>query len=116
MTEQNPPHQNPQISIVLPTYNEADNIERLIDRTLQALSNYPDGVEVLVVDDDSPDGTWQRVAEKAQTEARVRLVHRTTEKGLTSAIRRGYRRVAGKERKGRGSEDPRRRLFFHKSL
>jgi dolichol-phosphate mannosyltransferase len=95
MTEQNPPPQNPQISIVLPTYNEADNIERLIDRTLQALSSYPDGVEVLVVDDDSPDGTWQRVAEKAQTETRVRLIHRTTEKGLTSAIRRGIHEARG---------------------
>jgi dolichol-phosphate mannosyltransferase len=95
MTEQNSPHQTLQISIVLPTYNEADNIEELIDRTLQALGNYPGGVEVVVVDDDSPDGTWQRVAERAKTEARVRLIHRTTEKGLTSAIRRGIREARG---------------------
>jgi dolichol-phosphate mannosyltransferase len=95
MAEQNLPHQNPQISIVLPTYNEAGNIEEVIDRTLQALGNYPGGVEVVVVDDDSPDGSWQRVAEKAKTEERVRLIYRATEKGLTSAIRQGIREARG---------------------
>jgi dolichol-phosphate mannosyltransferase len=85
----------PQISIVLPTYNEAGNIDALIDRTLQALGNYPGGVEVVVVDDNSPDGTWQQVATKAKTDARVRLIHRTDEKGLTSAISRGIREAQG---------------------
>ncbi|MBI1879283.1 MAG: polyprenol monophosphomannose synthase [Chloroflexi bacterium] len=85
----------PQISIILPTYNEAGNIEPLIDRTLAALGNTPGGVEVVVVDDDSPDGTWRLVAEKAKTDERVRLVHRTTEKGLTSAISRGIREARG---------------------
>ena len=86
---------NPQISIVLPTYNEAGNIEPLIDRTLQALGDYPGGMEIVVVDDNSPDGTWQRVAAKAKTDARVRLIHRTTENGLTSAINRGIREARG---------------------
>jgi dolichol-phosphate mannosyltransferase len=81
---------NPQISIILPTYDEAGNIELLIDRTLVALENYPGGVEVVVVDDNSPDGTWRLVAEKAAADPRVRLIHRTTEKGLTSAIGRGF--------------------------
>jgi dolichol-phosphate mannosyltransferase len=95
MTEQNLPPKSPKISIILPTYNEADNIEESIDRTLQVLGNYPGGVEVVVVDDDSPDGTWQQAAKKAKTEARVRLIHRTTEKGLTSAIHRGIREARG---------------------
>jgi dolichol-phosphate mannosyltransferase len=86
----------PQISIVLPTYNEAGNIELLIDRTLQALGDYPGGgVEVVVVDDNSPDGTWQLVARKAQTDRRVRLIHRTNESGLTSAISRGINESRG---------------------
>ena len=85
----------PQISIILPTYNEAGNIELLIDRTLAALGDYPGGVEVVVVDDDSPDGTWRLVAEKAAADARVRLIHRTTEKGLTSAISRGICEARG---------------------
>lgn len=86
---------SPQISIILPTYNEAGNIEPLIDRTLQALGDYPGGMEVVVIDDDSPDGTWRLVEERAKTDNRVRLIHRTSEKGLTSAISRGIREARG---------------------
>jgi dolichol-phosphate mannosyltransferase len=86
---------SPQISIILPTFNEAGNIELLIERTLTALGHTSGGVEVIVVDDDSPDGTWRLVAEKAKAEARVRLIHRTTEKGLTSAISRGIHEARG---------------------
>jgi dolichol-phosphate mannosyltransferase len=92
MTQSN---SNPQISIVLPTYNEAGNIEPLIERTLAALGDYPGGVEVVVVDDDSPDGTWQLVQRIAERDSRVRLIHRTTESGLTSAISRGIREARG---------------------
>lgn len=87
--------ESPQISIVLPTYNEAGNIEPLIDRTLQALGDYPGGVEVIVVDDDSPDGTWRIVAERATQDERIRLIRRTSEKGLTSAISRGLAEARG---------------------
>lgn len=86
---------HPQISIILPTYNEAGNIELLIDRTLVALGDYPGGVEVVVVDDDSPDGTWRLVVEKVATDPRIRLIHRTMEKGLTSAISRGICEARG---------------------
>ena len=86
---------NPQISIVLPTYNEAGNIEELIDRTLHALGGYPGGLEIVVVDDDSPDGTWRLVQEKASADDRVRLIHRVGESGLTSAISRGIREARG---------------------
>ena len=85
----------PRISIVLPTYNEAGNIELLIERTLQALGSYPGGVEVVVVDDDSPDKTWQLVARKAAQDRRVRLIHRQGESGLTSAISRGIHEAQG---------------------
>ncbi len=95
MTQENLAPKLPHISIVLPTYNEAGNIEPLIDRTLQALGNYPGGVEVVVVDDDSPDGTWQLVADKAKTDDRIRLIHRKNESGLTSAISRGIKEARG---------------------
>ncbi|MCB0155073.1 MAG: polyprenol monophosphomannose synthase [Anaerolineae bacterium] len=85
----------PHISIVLPTYNEAGNIEPLIERTLAALGHTPGGVEVVVVDDDSPDGTWRLVAAKAAADDRVRLIRRTEESGLTSAINRGIREARG---------------------
>lgn len=82
-----------KISIVLPTYNERDNIGPLIERTLAALNDH--NVEIIVVDDDSPDQTWQVVADKATSDPRVRLVRRTTESGLTSAIWRGISEASG---------------------
>ncbi|OQY26051.1 MAG: hypothetical protein B6I38_11820 [Anaerolineaceae bacterium 4572_5.1] len=81
------------ISIVLPTFNERDNISPLIERTLTALSDYE--LEIVVVDDDSPDGTWQLVAEKAKSDPRVRLIRRVDERGLTSAIQRGITEARG---------------------
>ncbi|MDM8527151.1 polyprenol monophosphomannose synthase [Anaerolineales bacterium HSG24] len=95
MMMQNGQKPKPKISIVLPTYNEADNIELLIDRTLKALGDYPGGIEVVVVDDDSPDGTWRLIKQRGEADERVRLIHRTTERGLTSAIQRGIREADG---------------------
>jgi dolichol-phosphate mannosyltransferase len=79
------------VCTVLPTYNERDNIVPLIERLLKAND---DPYMVLVVDDNSPDGTWQAV-EALQAKynhpdvTKVALVRRTNEKGLTSAIQRG---------------------------
>jgi dolichol-phosphate mannosyltransferase len=80
---------------VLPTFNEAGNIEALIERTLHALGSYRTGVEVVVVDDNSSDGTWQLVEGYAARDPRVRLILRTAESGLTSAISRGIREARG---------------------
>lgn len=74
------------LTVILPTYNERENVPVLISDILHHVHT---PVEVLVVDDDSPDGTWQVVAEIAAREPRVRLLHRKTERGLTSAIRAG---------------------------
>lgn len=75
------------VSTVLPTYDERDNIGLLIEGVLQsAITPHM----VLVVDDDSPDGTWQVVEELAARHgSEVVLVRRQDEKGLTSAIQRG---------------------------
>jgi dolichol-phosphate mannosyltransferase len=81
------------ITIVLPTLNERDNIVPLIHRGLAALGDYR--VEMLVVDDDSPDGTWQVVAELGEQDPRVRLIRRTEERGLTSAIATGIGQARG---------------------
>ena len=81
------------ITVVLPTYNERDNIIPLIERGLAALAGHE--VEMLVVDDDSPDGTWQAVADLAQREPRVRLIRRMRERGLTTAIAAGIANARG---------------------
>ncbi len=67
--------------VTLPTYNEAGNIRPLMDELL-ALDP---AVEVLVVDDNSPDGTWELVTEKATQDERVHLIHRTEERGRGTA-------------------------------
>lgn len=75
--------------IVLPTYNEQENIERLIS-TLLAL---PVDLAVIIVDDDSPDGTGQ-LADKiaAQHTDRVSVIHRAGKLGLGTAYLAGFRR------------------------
>ncbi len=79
--------QRPFVCTVLPTYNERENIEPLIRGVLaSAITPHM----ALVVDDDSPDGTWAVVARlQAEFGDQVALVRRTDEAGLTSAIQRG---------------------------
>lgn len=81
------------VSVVLPTFNERDNIGPLIEAVLAALSEWQ--TEVIVVDDDSPDGTWQIVQEKEAGDRRVRLIRRINERGLTSAISTGIANARG---------------------
>jgi len=83
----------PDITVILPTYNERDNIGPLIQRALAALNGYQ--VEILVVDDDSPDGTWQVVTALVERDPRLRLIRRTGERGLTSAIATGINQSQG---------------------
>jgi dolichol-phosphate mannosyltransferase len=71
------------LTVILPTYNERENIVILIKGILRHVTT---PVQVLVVDDNSPDGTWRVVEEIARAEPRVRLLRRITERGLTSAI------------------------------
>jgi dolichol-phosphate mannosyltransferase len=74
------------VSIVFPTYNERDNIGPLIE---EVLDHAPPNTEVIVVDDDSPDGTWRVVEEMQSRRPNLHLIRRTTERGLTSALRAG---------------------------
>ena len=75
-------------TVVIPTYNERENIIPLIERVL-ALPRF----RVLVVDDNSPDGTGVLVAAQAQHEPRVGLLARAGKLGLGSAYVAGFRRA-----------------------
>ena len=75
------------ISVIIPTYNEKDNIEPLI-REIQTHLGKSD-YEIIVVDDDSPDGTWEVVHDIERENPRVRLLRRIGRNGLTSAISEG---------------------------
>lgn len=78
-----------RVICTIPTYNEAENV---LDLSRELLALGP-GFEVLVVDDDSPDGTWRLVAEASRSEPRLHLLHRTTERGRGSAGRDGFVRA-----------------------
>ncbi|MFT7600179.1 MAG: dolichol-phosphate mannosyltransferase [Acidimicrobiales bacterium] len=77
----------PDLSLVIPTYNESENLPILIDRLTIVLG--PIDYEIIVVDDDSPDGTWQIAEELATTRPRLRSIRRTGERGLSSAVMMG---------------------------
>ncbi|MFY0408177.1 class F sortase [Solicola sp. PLA-1-18] len=72
--------------IVVPTYDEAENITTLLDRVMEAEPR----ADVLVVDDGSPDGTADLVQAWAEDEPRVHLLRRTGKGGLGSAYRAGF--------------------------
>lgn len=67
--------------VVVPTYNERDNIERVLDKLLALEFD----LDVLVVDDNSPDGTGQYVDERRKHEPRIHVIHRAGKLGLGSA-------------------------------
>ncbi|HCZ49010.1 MAG TPA: dolichol monophosphate mannose synthase [Gammaproteobacteria bacterium] len=77
----------PELTVVVPTFNEADNLSALVGELTQAL----DGLdwEVLFVDDDSPDGTADRARALAQHNPRVRCLQRLGRRGLASACIEG---------------------------
>jgi dolichol-phosphate mannosyltransferase len=79
------------VSVVVPTYNERENISRLIQETF---AHVPDA-EIIVVDDDSPDGTSEEVTTRWGHDDRVRLIRRTTERGLPSALADGIAAARG---------------------
>lgn len=76
----------PRIVCTVPTYNEAENILALSEALLALGPEYA----VLVVDDDSPDGTWRLVAEAGAKERRLHLLHRTRDRGRGAAGRDGF--------------------------
>lgn len=75
------------VVVVLPTYEERDNLERIAGAILDAL---PQG-RLLVVDDNSPDGTGQLADTLAARDPRVRVLHRAGKEGLGAAYRDGFR-------------------------
>lgn len=73
--------------VVVPTYNESENIRRLVDQVLAA----DPCLEMLVVDDNSPDGTGRIIDELSSANQRVHAMHRAGKLGLGSAYREGFR-------------------------
>ena len=81
------------VSIILPTYNELGNIESIIGSLLKLKDRFE--LEILVVDDDSPDGTGDLVKSLSRKIPEVRLIRRMGRAGLASAIKEGLLDAAG---------------------
>jgi dolichol-phosphate mannosyltransferase len=85
------PKESSKVSVVLPSYNEQDNIQEAISRITKAVGEKLH--EIIVVDDNSPDGTWKIVEDLHRSD--VRLIRRLNEKGLASALADGIKAAKG---------------------
>jgi dolichol-phosphate mannosyltransferase len=77
----------PQLSVVIPTFNERDNVTTLFRRLEKTLAGIP--FEAIFVDDNSPDGTWQVLRELSREDSRVRCIRRIGRRGLSGACIEG---------------------------
>ncbi|MEV7178385.1 glycosyltransferase, partial [Kitasatospora sp. NPDC093679] len=76
-----------RVLVIIPTYNEAENIERIVSRVRTAVPE----VHVLVADDNSPDGTGDLADKLATDDDHVRVLHRKGKEGLGAAYLAGFR-------------------------
>src|SRR6201995_5836585 len=80
-------HEAPELSVVVPTFNERDNVTVLYRRLAATLTGV--AWEVVFVDDTSPDGTWDLVRGPARQDNRVRCIRRIGRRGLSGACIEG---------------------------
>src|SRR3989344_1448873 len=78
-----------KVSIIIPTYNEAKNLPLLVEEIFSVINKTEIDAELIVVDDNSPDGTGQ-VAEELSKQFPIKVVHRSGKLGLGSAVREGF--------------------------
>ena len=85
-----------QLSLIIPTYQEAENIVPLIQQLTQLLNaQLPEQYELIVVDDDSPDHTWEKAQAITPHFPQVRILRRIQERGLSTAVIRGWQVARG---------------------
>ena len=82
------PPRTPDVWVILPTYNEAENLERIVAAVLEQL---PTSRRILIVDDNSPDGTGEIADRLAAEDESVEVLHRHTKEGLGPAYLAGFR-------------------------
>lgn len=83
--------------VVIPTYNEAENLERIAKATLAELARVaPGGHRVLIVDDNSPDGTGRIADRLAEANPAVEVLHRAAKAGLGQAYLAGFNHALGR--------------------
>ena len=83
------------VSVILPTYNEAGHIKDLINEIDDFLVSCGISGQILIVDDDSPDLTWQVVDKLKHTKSMLTSLRRLNERGLTTALNFGIEQARG---------------------
>lgn len=83
--------QNPVLSIITPTYNEAENIREFIERVVVAMKEV--SYELIVVDDNSPDGTADIAEQLSSKYGNIKVLKRPNKLGLASAVRDGFNKT-----------------------
>jgi len=84
------------LSLVIPTYNEGKNIAKIVDLLNQLLEEaIPEAYELIVVDDNSPDGTWEIATGLLSEYPQLRVMRRVEERGLSTAVIRGWQAARG---------------------
>ena len=82
-----------KVAVVIPTYNEKDNISRLVAKIEEAFSLHNLSGYILIVDDNSPDGTGAIAESLAKVYGNIRVIHRTSKLGIGSAYREGFKQA-----------------------
>jgi len=84
------------LSLVIPTYNEGKNIAKIVNLLNQLLEEaIPKAYELIVVDDNSPDGTWEIATGLLSEYPQLRVMRRVEERGLSTAVIRGWQAARG---------------------
>ena len=85
-----------KFSLIVPTYNESKNLAKLVEILTQLLNNYfQENYELIIVDDNSPDLTWQVGLDLMSSYPQLRVMRRQGEKGLSTAVIRGWQASQG---------------------
>lgn len=85
-----------KLSLVIPTFNESQNITELVGILVELLDRtIPENYELIIVDDNSPDRTWEVAYKLVSSYPRLRVIRRETERGLSTAVIRGWQAARG---------------------
>ena len=85
-----------RLSLVIPTYNESKNVGELVARLTDILEGPTGGAyELVIVDDDSQDRTWEVALELTRQYPKLRVMRRVGERGLSTAVIRGWQVARG---------------------
>lgn len=87
---------HPELTVVVPAFNEEDNLRPMVERLTEALEPVVDGLEIIFVDDGSVDGTWQGISTISALDSRVRGVRFARNFGHQAAVTAGVDAARGR--------------------